>query len=509
MDNEKNTNLPDDNAWLDELLGAVEEKAEFGMDEDAMAAHDMSSISDLELEQIMREALSETFQEDLPEETEIPIPTLDDEYRDSYTDGSDSLFPIDETDAQIGPLFEEDKQPEENEEDEEDESVDPDRPVRKVRPKPKKGYGLFGLPHIVSTAVWLVLAIVIGISLGRLLWVCAADVLAFGKPNQEIAITITEDDTVDTVTDKLYNAGLIEYKELFKLYAALAKADQKISAGTYTLNTQYDYHALVNGISASSSYRETKKVKIPEGYTCAQIYALLESEGVCSVATLENYASTSEFASYDFLEGVPRGTKYCLEGFLFPDTYEFYTNDTPQRIFDKLLSRFADQFDAELRAYIDTLNEKMAANLRKNGYNQSYIDANKLTMYDVLTMASIVQKESAHSGENYEIASVFYNRLANPNSYPFLNSDATVVYAHGGKQDLTADDYKLDSPYNTYVVKGLPAGPIANPGLSAIMASLSPADTNYYYFVLDPSIGEHLFSATYKEHQDKVEALRK
>jgi len=198
MDNEKNTNLPDDNAWLDELLGAVEEKAEFGMDEDAMAAHDMSSISDLELEQIMREALSETFQEDLPEETEIPIPTLDDEYRDSYTDGSDSLFPIDETDAQIGPLFEEDKQPEENEEDEEDEedeSVDPDRPVRKVRPKPKKGYGLFGLPHIVSTAVWLVLAIVIGISLGRLLWVCAADVLAFGKPNQEIAITITEDDT--------------------------------------------------------------------------------------------------------------------------------------------------------------------------------------------------------------------------------------------------------------------------------------------------------------------------
>jgi UPF0755 protein len=124
-------------------------------------------------------------------------------------------------------------------------------------------------------------------------------------------------------------------------------------------------------------------------------------------------------------------------------------------------------------------------------------------------MASIVQKESAHSGENYEIASVFYNRLAHPNSFPFLNSDATVVYAHGGKQDLTAEDYKLDSPYNTYVVKGLPAGPIANPGLSAIMSSLSPADTNYHYFVLDPSIGEHLFSATYKEHQDKVEALRK
>ena len=503
MDNEKNTNLPDDNAWLDELLGAVEEKAELGADEAAMSSHEMSNISDRELEEIMREALAETFQEDVLAETEIPIPALDDEYRDAYSDEND-LFFLDD-DQNIEPAV--DNEPEELIE--EEEPIDPDLPVRKVRPKPKKGYGLFGLPHIISTGIWLVLAITIGISLGRLLWVCATDILAFGRENQEVTITITEEDTVDSVTDKLYNAGLIQYKDLFKLYAALAKADQKIAAGTYTLNTQYDYHALVNGISASSSYRETVTVRIPEGYTCAQIYALLEEKGVCSAQTLEEYASTSEFSSYDFLEGVPRGSKYCLEGFLFPDTYDFYTNDTPQRIFDKLLSRFDDQFDEELRAYIAVLNENMAAKLRKNGYGQSYIDEHTLTLYDVVTMASIVQKESAHSGENYEIASVFYNRLTNPNSYPFLNSDATVVYAHGGKQELTKEDYELNSPYNTYVVKGLPAGPIANPGLSAIMSALSPADTNYHYFVLDPSIGEHLFSATYQEHQDKVESLRK
>ena len=508
MDNEKNTNLPDDSAWLDELFGAVEEKAELGVDEAAMAAHDMSNISDRELEEIMREALSETFQEDTFSEAEIPIPTLDEEYQDVYTSESDLSFLDDEV-APIAPMEQEEEIEDEPDELPEEDPVDPNLPVRKVRPKPKKGYGLFGLPHMVSTAIWLVLAITIGISLGRLLWVCAADVLAFGRENQEVVITITNDDTVDTVTDKLYDAGLIQYKELFKLYAALAKADQKISAGTYTLNTQYDYHALVNGMTESSSYRETVTVRIPEGYTCAQIYALLESKGVCSVATLEEYAATSEFASYDFLEGVTRGSKYCLEGFLFPDTYKFYTNDTPQRIFDKMLSRFADQVDEDLLVHLDTLNEKMAAKLRKNGYSQSYIDENKLTLYDVITMASIVQKESAHSGENYDIASVFYNRLSNPNSYPFLNSDATVVYAHGGKQELTAEDYKLDSPYNTYVVKGLPAGPIANPGLSAIMASLAPADTNYHYFVLDPSIGEHLFSVTYKEHQEKVEALRK
>ena len=493
MDNDKNKLSPEDSAWLDELFGAVEQKAELGSDDIAMAGHDMSKISDRELEEIMREALSETFQEDIMSDTVIPIPGIDD-----ISSDDNDLFSISDDDDYI---------PEEEPEEEPEE--DPDAPVRKVRPKAKKGYGLFGIPHLVSTGIWLVLAVTIGISLGRLLWVCATDVLAFGRDNQEITITITADDTVDTVTDKLFDAGLIQYKELFKLYAGLAKADQKISAGTYVLNTQYDYHALVNGMTASSSYREVVKVTIPEGYSCAQIFELLESKGVCTVETLEQYAATSEFASYKFLEGVPRGHKYCLEGFLFPDTYQFYTNDTPQRIFDKLLSRFGDQVDEELQEYIISLNETMATKMRRLGYSQSVIDASKFTLYDVITLASIVQKESAHSGENYEIASVFFNRLSHPNSYPFLNSDATVVYAHGGKQDLTADDYKLDNPYNTYVVKGLPAGPIANPGLSAIMAALRPADTNYYYFVLDPSIGEHLFSATYQEHQDKVESLRK
>ena len=490
MDNENKNGLPDDMAWLDELLGAVEEQAELCTEEVSTSAPENIDIDDLELEQIMREALAETFPEDISPDTHIPIPEVDDVYREDLEEDEDDT--------------EDDEEDTEDGEDEED----PDAPVRKVRPKRKQGYGLFGIPHLISTAIWLVLAVVIGVSLGRLLWVCASDVLAFGRPNQAITITVTADDTVDTVTDKLYDAGLIQYKDLFKLYASLAKADQKISAGTYVLNSQYDYHALVNGMTASSSYRETVKVKIPEGYSSAQIYALLESKGVCTVATLEEYASTSEFSSYPFLEDVTRGTKYCLEGFLFPDTYEFYTNDTPQRIFDKMLSRFADQVDDDLLVYLDTLNETMSAKMRKNGYSQSFIDDNKLTLYDVITMASIVQKESAHSGENYEIASVFYNRLSHPNAYPFLNSDATVVYAHGGKQDLTADDYKLDSPYNTYVVKGLPAGPIANPGLSAIMAALGPADTNYYYFVLDPSIGEHLFSETYKEHQDKVDALK-
>ena len=480
MDNEKITNEPEDSSWLDELFGAVAQSAELGIDEAAMDSHDMGQISDRELDQIIQETKSDDWNiEDFEPIFDDPDPIA------QYADNGE--------------------EPEEEPDEEDDEPFDPDAPVRKVRPRRKKGYGLFGLPHLAATAIWLVIAVLIGASLGRLIWVCAADVLAFGRPNQNITITITADDDVDSVTDKLYEAGLIKYKELFKLYAGLANADKKISVGTFTLNTQYDYHALVNGLRASSTDRKTVTVVIPEGYSCAQIFALLEEKGVSTVETLENYAMTSEFASYDFLEGVPRGSKYCLEGFLFPDTYDFYENDTPQRIFDKFLSRFDDQVDEELLAYIDTLNETMAAKMRKHGYGSSYIEQNKMTLYKVIFMASIVQKESAHSGENYDIASVFYNRLANAGNYPLLNSDATVVYAHGGNKDNL--DYDIDSPYNTYKVKGLPIGPISNPGLSAIMASLSPAETDFYYFVLDPSIGEHLFSKTLKEHQDKVNSI--
>ena len=484
MENEKFTNEPEDSSWLDELFGAVEQSAELTIDEAAMDSHDMGQISDRELDQIMKEVSDDWNIEDFEPVFDDPEPAA--EYQDTYADNGEA--------------------PEEAEEEPfEEEPIDPDAPVRKVRPRRKKGYGLFGIPHLVSTAIWLGIAILIGISLGRLIWVCATDVLAFGRPDQNITITITAEDDVESVTNKLYEAGLIKYKELFKLYADLANADEKISVGTFTLNTQYDYHALVNGLRASSTDRKTVEVVIPEGYTCAQIFALLEKEGVSTVETLENYAMTSEFASYDFLEGVQRGNKYCLEGFMFPDTYQFYENDTPQRIFDKFLSRFDDQVDEELLVHLDKLNENMAAKMRKHGYSASYIEQNKMTLYKVITMASIVQEESAHSGENYDIASVFYNRLANAGNFPYLNSDATVVYAHGGSKENL--DYNIDSPYNTYKVKGLPIGPIGNPGISAIMASLAPAETDYYYFVLDPSIGEHLFSKTLKEHQDKVESI--
>ena len=487
MDNENLNNQPD--RWFDDLLNPPDPGKEIGTDEQAVASHDMPGLSDMELEQIIRETMAEEWGMDLEDDTILPEPEVA-----PYLDDED-------TDEEV---------PEETQNEEKDiyyeEAVE-----RKVRPKRKGGYGLFGLPHLVSTAIWAGLILFIGISLGRVLWLCASDILAFGRQDKTVTITITDTDDLDSITNKLQNAGLIKYPELFKMYAKLAKVEEKekISAGTFELNTLYDYHALVGGMSATSSYRETIEVFIPEGYTCAQIYTLLEEKGVCTVQQLEAYASESEFSSYAFLEGVQRGSKYCLEGFLFPDTYEFYTNDTPQRIFHKLLSRFDDQFTDEMEAQIDTLNQRLAAKYRANGLGQEYINQHKITIKEVVIIASMIEKETAHTGEIRNISSVIYNRLTNPSNYPKLNIDATIVYALGGKTDLTAEDMKVDSPYNTYLYNGLTPGAISNPSLFSLKAALDPADTKYYFYALDPNAypREHKFFTNYNDHKNFLASL--
>ena len=467
--------------WFRELEAPAEQVQQISTDEHAVLDHDMADLADMELEKIMQEAMSDEWsmaaiqneilnqEEELSESEDNPV----------YTDDGD-------------------------EPEEEEPQIDP---KRKVRPKRKNGYGLFGLPHLISTAIWVLLCVGIGISFGRMLWLCAADVLAFGRQDQSVVIEITAEDDLDSITEKLYEAGLIQYRDLFKLYANLTGVmeEGKISAGTFTLNTLYDYHALVGGMSPTSSYRETTEVIIPEGYTCAQIFALLEEAGVCTVEELETYCETSQFSSYWFLEDVEKGTKYCLEGFLFPDTYEFYTNSSAKLVFITLLNGFSNHFTEEMRLQLQELNTRLEAMYAANG--ATYVP---LTVKDVVNVASMIEKETAYSGESPLIASVIYNRLTNPANYPYLNIDATVVYALGGKGDLTSEDLKVESPYNTYVTKGLPAGPISNPGANSLKAALNPQDTNYHFYALDTTdeIRSHKFFATYEEHLAFLESQR-
>jgi len=233
---------------------------------------------------------------------------------------------------------------------------------------------------------------------------------------------------------------------------------------------------------------------IPEGYNCAQIFALLEEKGVCSAASLEKYAAEGELQDRWFLTGVKRGHKYCLEGFLFPDTYEFYLNDEAGRVIEKLLSGFDYRFT-------DRMIDKMMALNNKLGLNMS--------IRDIVIMASIIEKEKASGSEGYSISSVFYNRLKNPGSYPCLQSDATIKYDvdFRSKGELVTDAQINASPYNTYTQKGLPAGPISNPGLSSLDAALDPEDTSYYFFIFDKNAGITRFSKTLSEHNEWARKL--
>ena len=358
----------------------------------------------------------------------------------------------------------------------------------KGRPKRKKGEGLLGIPSILATFVWLALIVIIGVTAGRMLWICAADVLAFGREDKVVTVTVYESDTMEDIVEKLHAGGLIRYKSLFNLYAGISDAQEDIKPGIYDLNTRYDYHALVNFMSPRSS-REVIKLTIPEGYTCRQIFSLLEENRICTAKDAAAYAANGELSEYWFLEGLERGAENCLEGYLFPDTYEFYKNSTPREAIERMLDNFEYRFDEDMLSKLETLNKKVT--------DGSY------GIREIVIIASLIEKESAAPGESPMVSGVIYNRLFKwGNNRKLLNIDASIVYAQEGQNERI--DTKLDHPYNTYLYEGLTPGPIANPGLASLKAALNPESHNYYYYVLNPETGMHQFSTTYEEHTGYV-----
>lgn len=444
--------------WIDDILGPQEPSDQLGPDEAAIRSAGLTHPDDWELEKILAEDWSE------PEEA----------------------VQNDEPAVESAP----------------EEVPNDDKP-----PKKHKLFNFQGLPHLFSTLIWILLIVVVGFSLGRILWVCCAEVMAFGKQDHKVTVTISAEDNISQVAQKLDNAKLIRYPGLFKFFATATGKDENIGAGTYTLNATLDYNAMINAMSYSGS-REIVEIMFPEGYTCAQIFALLEEKKVCTVADLEKYAASGELADYWFLDGVERGSKYCLEGYLAPDTYKFYTGDEPRRVLEKFLNEFDDRFTDIMKEDFETLQYNHMVKMSNEGYSNDYINTHKLTVHNVLTVASMVEKETSSTSESFDIASVFYNRLAAGDT---LGSDATVHYAIGDyfieKAELSAADLAVDSPYNTRKNTGLPPGPICNSGTYALYAALDPNDTSYKFFVYDSEAGEHLFSNTYDEHLSKVQEL--
>ncbi len=366
----------------------------------------------------------------------------------------------------------------------------------------------------MNPLLYILLVVATSALLAGLAWLWAGDVFALNKEPASATITLPEsiftqhEETVEVkkdgepekvvqtvstadmgyVADLLKENGLIEYKFLFKIFSSIAHASRKLTPGTYELNTDMDYNALVSSMSARSGSRKTVSVTIPEGYTLDQIFNLLVQEGVSTLSTLQKVAAEYDF-KFSFLQGVlPLGDYHRLEGYLFPDTYEFYMgggeSDAVQ-VLNKMILRFDQQFTDELR--------QKAADM---GY----------TVHQIVTIASLIEKET-DGADQTAVASVIYNRLERPTdeTVGFLNIDASLVYAAG--RPISQEDYQtLQSPYNTYLNKGLPPGPIASPGMVALNSALNPQSTNYYYYAVGTDNLHHYFR-TNSEFQSYLAAL--
>ena len=350
------------------------------------------------------------------------------------------------------------------------------RKIEKAASKPgKRRGGLVALMYI---------AFVLGISmvLASIIILSANEVFAFVKPDIAGVIEVPENATTREIAASLQSAGIINNTWLFEIYTWMSKADGKFQSGKYELNANMDYPQIVRILKRTSSYRETITLTIPEGYTLSQIVTLLSGNKVAKEEDLRKALFSGEF-NYDFVKELPEGDTR-LEGYLFPDTYEFYIDDSAENVIDKMLKNFDNRFSADLR---------------------SQAKANGVSIRDAVIIASLIEKEAKLNRDRPAISSVIYNRLKSED-IQLLQIDATLVYILGHVP--TAADKTIDSPYNTYRYGGLPPGPICSPGLSSIKAAVRPDYSNYFYYVAKPD-GGHIFSITYDEHLAAIEEVAK
>ena len=294
-----------------------------------------------------------------------------------------------------------------------------------------------------------------------------------------VYITVEPGMNAGDIGELLQKRGVISSKQKFWLIAKLGGEERKFKAGTYhryvNMPIREALDVLVSG--EASMIRFT----IPEGFTVREIASRLEREGIVSSKAFLDKAK--HFGPYRYMQA-SRQAMFRSEGFLFPDTYEVEPGTSAEAILQMMVRNFDNKLTDEMR-------EKAA---KRN-----------LSIYELITLASLVEKEARYEEDRPIIAQVFYKRL--DINMP-LQSDTTIQYLLDvPKEDVTYADTEIDSPYNTYQNYGLPPGPIANPGLASIEAVLDPADTDYLYFVADRA-GHNHYTKDYEEHLENVNRVR-
>lgn len=371
----------------------------------------------------------------------------------------------------------------------------------KSSPKKKKKKRPNRFVRFLLTLFWALVLVAASLFLSYFALSSASDLLGINQVDQQVEIVIPEEakGSISKVSKILYDAGVIDQPLTFQLYAKLrhmdgsdrgeGKATRQFLPGTYVVNSRWGYDNLMNYLSyerTEESELDIVTVTFSEGMSAAQIADKLEENRVCSAEDfLEALDGDYDYA---FLERIPEDERFRrLEGYLFPDTYEFFVDMKPENVVKKFLSNYANRVDDQLLFSMKDL---------PNGLGE---------LDNLMTLASIIQKEAGSYEEMCRVSAVFHNRLDNSVDYPHLQSDATTNYIKDSiRPFLNVERPELYNAYDSYECVGLPIGPICNPGLDAIRAAINPdPDIDAFFFVSDDA-GTYYYARTLAEHNANI-----
>lgn len=310
------------------------------------------------------------------------------------------------------------------------------------------------------------------------------------KQGRDILFEVRAGEGVKQISENLEKSGIIKSSFYFNLYVRRNDLEKKFQAGSYILNPMLSAKEIAEALTEGRSLSKEKIIKIIEGWNIRDIDEYLAKQGIAGEGEFEKLAIKNirnqelGIRNYDFLDDAPKTAG--LEGYLFPDTYRIFKDASLNDIVLKMLANFDKKLSGQMRE-----------DIKREGK----------TIYEIVTMASLLEKEVRTEEDMKIVSGIFWDRIKNNQA---LESCATLAYILGvNKPQYTTEDTKIDSPYNTYQNRGLPPGPISNPGLKAIRAAIYPEYTNYNYFLSRPDTGETVFSASYEEHvRNKQKYLR-
>lgn len=489
-----NTDLADDHSDdIDEIIEILSSRRTEPAEENQTEKIDTNTINSEDMSEIPVSIFSHLMDEsDVAHEAP------------SASEGSAALHFTDHTGEDI-PLPPEDIPAEEDIEEEEEEK---EAAIFKVG-------NIFQKISVVPKAiVYIALIAIVSAYLSYYIITIGNDVFALVTDSREIPITIEEGMTDKDVGKLLESEGIIEYNwvyELYMKYRSDGDSSTEYIPGEYTVRTDYNYSQIIHLLTANSTSRTIVRVTVPEGYTVDQIIDLLVEKGIGTregyVEAINNYPYKWEFVQQLTELGYSEDRKYRLEGYLYPDTYDFYTTESEVYVINKMLAAFDSKFWKDF-------NQENHDGI---SYRSQMLEQYGMTFDDVVVLASMVQSEGGTAEDFYYISHVFHNRLSDPDDFPYLESDATIQYVLPEREtDSSEINVGLDDPYNTYKYKGLPPGAISNPGLDALHAALFPTrpmdsdgdEFTAYYFVSNDA-GKTYYATTLSGHNKNVAQVKK